>query len=422
MTRYLPALERGPRRGDPDLRKIAELPVTGKQQIIFSEFNPGLALNISEKGRRSWVFQTRLNGKSKRMKLAEWGVDAEELLARWREYRDAVSRGADPLAEARQAEAGRAVTAMTLNDAVGRFLAVRKDKLRPATKGIYLKTMRLWAPEWEDMKLTDIKPEMVVAKYQEITRSKSAASANTWLSGFRSVMNFSVAMDWIEKNPCDAIKNLRLYEKTPARQNVLKLDDLPKWWGLLESRKKGGDVIFPRMLQTALLTGMRRGEIGGLRWSWIDMNKRIITLPASLTKSNKERILPITDFVFGILQEQLAITERVNSRAPRQAANDLVFFSNWQTLRPKKKLVQGWSHATTQVADVTGISVSWHDLRRTWASLAATTSGMNEAIRKTVMGHSGGDVTSVHYTVLEIDDVRAAMQAVECRILATVDS
>src|SRR4029077_1063897 len=41
---------------------------------------------------------------------------------------------------------------------------------------------------------------------------------------------------------------------------------------------------------TLIHTGMRRGEVGGLRWSWI--SKETITLPGSATKNHRELMLP----------------------------------------------------------------------------------------------------------------------------------
>ena len=40
----------------------------------------------------------------------------------------------------------------------------------------------------------------------------------------------------------------------------------------------------------AIHTGMRRGEVGGLKWSYI--TPETITLPPSLTKNKREHVLP----------------------------------------------------------------------------------------------------------------------------------
>jgi integrase len=126
----------------------------------------------------------------------------------------------------------------------------------------------------------------------------------------------------------------------------------------------------------------------------------------------------VTQKVGEILVAPGQITEDVNRRAPRQAVNDLVFFTGWNNLRPKKKLVSGWGHAVANVNNATGTWVSLHDLRRTMASVAVG-AGMNEVVRKLVLGHAGGDdVTLRSYTVIEDDVVRRELQLVEDRILA----
>ena len=54
----------------------------------------------------------------------------------------------------------------------------------------------------------------------------------------------------------------------------------------------------------ALNTGMRRGEILGLRWGWIDLDENIITLPHTHTKTNTSRQIPINDFLRSVLLQR----------------------------------------------------------------------------------------------------------------------
>ena len=49
------------------------------------------------------------------------------------------------------------------------------------------------------------------------------------------------------------------------------------------------------ILQIALNTGMRRGEILGLRWEWIDFDENIINLPQTHTKTNRARKVPVNE-------------------------------------------------------------------------------------------------------------------------------
>jgi integrase len=60
-------------------------------------------------------------------------------------------------------------------------------------------------------------------------------------------------------------------------------------------------------------TGMRTGELRGLRWSHIDREKGVIRLPADLTKESKVKVIPINHHV-----------KRVLSGLPRAIHHDFV--------------------------------------------------------------------------------------------------
>ena len=56
-------------------------------------------------------------------------------------------------------------------------------------------------------------------------------------------------------------------------------------------------------LTVAFNTGMRTGELRGLRWSHIDREKWVIRLPADLTKENKAKVIPINHHVKQVLAD-----------------------------------------------------------------------------------------------------------------------
>ncbi|HWP91747.1 MAG TPA: tyrosine-type recombinase/integrase [Thermodesulfobacteriota bacterium] len=58
------------------------------------------------------------------------------------------------------------------------------------------------------------------------------------------------------------------------------------------------------VIRIALNTGMRQGEILGLKWEWIDFEHNIITLPQTNTKSKKTRKIPVNPVVRTILIER----------------------------------------------------------------------------------------------------------------------
>ena len=77
----------------------------------------------------------------------------------------------------------------------------------------------------------------------------------------------------------------------------------------------------------AIETAMRRGEILGLRWEHIDLNKKTVFLP--MTKNGLSRWVPLSDE---------AITKL--SRAPKEAdrpfpVTDVAFRQAWDRLRTR---------------------------------------------------------------------------------------
>jgi integrase len=48
---------------------------------------------------------------------------------------------------------------------------------------------------------------------------------------------------------------------------------------------------------------MRRGELLKITWDMVDINKKIITLPAQLTKTNRTRNVPLQPHAIEILQK-----------------------------------------------------------------------------------------------------------------------
>jgi integrase len=103
------------------------------------------------------------------------------------------------------------------------------------------------------------------------------------------------------------------------------------------------------IIQFALLTGCRRGEILGLTWNAVDLKGRRIHL--RYTKNGEARVLPMGDDLKALLEA-----------LPRHVSHNHVF-TYWG--RPIKSLQGSWEDAREKA----GLEhVHFHDLRHTWAS------------------------------------------------------
>src|SRR5262249_47738649 len=108
------------------------------------------------------------------------------------------------------------------------------------------------------------------------------------------------------------------------------------------------DSDFGKMIKLLLLTGCRRSEIGDLKWSEVDLEKRTITLPRERTKNHQQHVVPLSDAALAILADI------------KQRNHDHVFGRIGSGY-------QGWSKRKIKFDKVVKLKDTWtlHDLRRT---------------------------------------------------------
>lgn len=133
-----------------------------------------------------------------------------------------------------------------------------------------------------------------------------------------------------------------------------------------ESRSK---YLYPLVL-AALTTGARKGELLGLRWADIDLEKKTARLHD--TKSGKPRVLPLVPNMLDELQKlSLGRKEGVSLVFPNMAGNGPI------------QIDESWKEALRR-AEVTDFR--FHDLRHTAASYL-TMAGIPLVTVAEVLGH-----------------------------------
>jgi integrase len=127
------------------------------------------------------------------------------------------------------------------------------------------------------------------------------------------------------------IKNPFVDVKLPTAGNARDRRLSQAEWSHLYSAVARSKAWYLRpMIELAIETGMRRGELLGLLWANVDLQKRIVTLP--ITKNGKPRKVPLTKRAASILRGLPRRDERVlpvTSTAFRQAWARLM---NWSRL------------------------------------------------------------------------------------------
>ncbi|MEZ4819964.1 MAG: site-specific integrase [Bdellovibrionota bacterium] len=195
------------------------------------------------------------------------------------------------------------------------------------------------------------------------------------------MLNVAMDLNWLYIKP--KIKKPKLVQ-TPYKYLQTKSEIRL----FLETAKNFQDGTF-ELYATAIFTGMRAGEIAGLRWNDIDLNKRLIRVQRSFngpTKSGKERVVPILDALLPLLKHW-------RLKNPLQ----VVFPNSVGNLRqPSDRIFQEVFQKCLKKAGLNRIK--FHDLRHTFASHWMMNNGSLYRL-KDILGHSTIKMTE-HYAHL----------------------
>ncbi len=371
-----------------------ELPA-GKNAIIFwDDACPGLGVRLQGNARR-WVVRYRVTGDPKQKQVTFGPVDgiplrkARELAA---EYTSTAKRGVDRSAteKAEAIEAQRLERSRQegrLDAIVGRYLKHAKAELRPSTfKDLKRYLTISWQP-MHDRVVTDLDARDITNRLEAIATDSGPTTSNRARSALSQCMSWAVSRGIIHRNPLIGTKALA---SEKPRERVLSEDEIAKLWA--ETNRPGDFAAIVRLL---LLTGQRREEVAAMRWSEIDLDRRLWEIPGTRTKNHRPHQVPLSDQVATILQA-----------LPRRDGRDLVFGTG-------KGGFSGWGQSKARSDRRSGLS-DWriHDLRRT-AVTGMAELGIQphviEAVVNHISGHKGG-VAGIYNRATYADEKRIALQ------------
>ena len=144
-----------------------------------------------------------------------------------------------------------------------------------------------------------------------------------------------------------------------------------------------------------ILTGLRKEEALGLKWKDVDFVGR--TFIVRDTKNHSDHELPISTGAMRILA-----TRRLY--VGPGATGDLVF------LNSRGQAMSNYRKAQAHIAKTTGIHISPHDLRRTFASIAEGLDISGYSLKR-LLNHTTGDVTQ-GYVILNMERLRVLMERI----------
>ncbi len=222
----------------------------------------------------------------------------------------------------------------------------------------------------------------------------SSGTVNRYLASLSSVFNYALDAGLIDRHPIKGGQVRKLTEGQ-GRTRILTSEEEGK---LIAEAERSTWPPMALSLRLALTTGARKSELLRLRWSDIDLDRRIAVLPK--TKNGEARTLPLVLSV----RDSLKATKKVQS-----LASDLVFFDPKDPSKPKN-IETIWKHVRQRAGLESDRSdtldrVVLHSTRHT-AATKLIRGGANLIQAAAVTGHKTVGMLK-KYTHLGADDVIA---------------
>ncbi len=386
---------------------VDKIPFMTSGQAHFRDAElKGFGLRVGAKT-KVYYAESKLHGKTVRVTIGRHDVfTAEEARQRAKTILGEVAQGNNPNDEDR-ARRARSVTVLQVQED---FLAIRKN-LRPSTVRDYRRILNTYLKDWQNKPIAEITKDMVARMHRKIGE-RSHAQANLTFRYFRALVNFAIAQyedtngnPIILDNPVKRLTQTRAWYRIDRKQTLIKYYDLPAWFhavmGLTNDLVAPNREVVRDFLLLLLFTGLRKSEAIQLTWNRVDLKNRLITIKD--TKNHADHVLPLTDFLYDMLQRRHA-----------EAVTPYVFPNEMATgclVEPKKQM--------KRVIDASGVEFTLHDLRRTFITIAESLDIPAYALKKLLNHKMTNDVTA-GYIVADVERLRVPMQKITDYILKCV--
>ena len=259
----------------------------------------------------------------------------------------------------------------------------------------YTKIKNNIVPSLGELKVQDIRVTHAHSFAKSLLEQYHPSTAHKIYAITKMIMEYAVNLEIAPKNP---FKNVNSIKDKNKKVETWKFEELQKFLSVV----KKYDEFYYSVFAFAAYTGMRKGEILGLRASDVNFDKRSLLVTQSISETKKgvqagdlktpssRRVVTLDEFTMNIIRQRIKKNNYFKLKlGPEYLDQDLIF------CHPDGKIFRPSSINRPMRAFIerSGVpKIRFHDLRHTHATLLLEL-GVNPKIVAERLGHASVKIT-----------------------------
>ncbi|MFC6478357.1 tyrosine-type recombinase/integrase [Pseudomonas asuensis] len=270
----------------------------------------GLQLRVSAQLRKSWVFRYMINGRRHDLSVGSYPtVSLREARLAADKYRLEISRGINPVLERRSAREGRTaqeLEAQTFQTEAARYIRTHSPSWSAKHSQQWQSSLAKHVfPVIGSIPLAQIDTDDVLEVLEPIW-SVIPVTASRLRNRIELVLDAAKARKLREgENPARWRGHLdKLLPRQGSRVKPfasLSAEDTARLMYRLDSLEGAA----ARATELMILTATRNSETCGARWSELDLEQKLWTIPGERMKTGKTHRIPLTETMIEVINQQI---------------------------------------------------------------------------------------------------------------------